>query len=786
MGNSMNEPKFLARVRELLEENDEDRFLTSLLEDFQEELGNYTVDIVFPSSFLHEILENSFLPETVGTPLEACLAKLETAFEQLYGFLMSKSCVGQDGSGAYERFEACVMPYLDAYFQLMRNTLKEWKALKQGIDYVAFLRGVLNIGCVFQEDELDDHRDGLMTPIAPNYMAAVWELLLQLRKTVKRSSEDKIDKAVSLSSKSIVLEVLLAQLCRYMRWFVVSPQGQLCHAALRAYSEERFELERYSLRICPLSCYSSFEGVRELRLFEKIKYELEAAQIIRPGKTARNEFRILVAGDLSSEKFRELCYALKGWIDNRQDEIRWTQADRLNIHFKLFTRNHDQLNGPQVIFDNQNDSMTGSIVLDGAAYEEFLENPPKFKEEVRKADLVFLLDCKELYGDFTEERHPDLSGLMQLTNGETYSSMLALLEQTDLLMSPDNRYYQFQNLLIGGAYFDGRPAFLKKPVNTTMLDCLKDSLKDTVSPNPYKGTAYVYLSDLRAAQEVYWTGDYFVREEQYSGKKFAILRYGQNRDVPLERLQYGGVGCNRNERTIVFNLWQFVKHLAINQASNLLDDFFEGTGGLNKYRKLYLLSEMLIGFDYSDWPNSVKVSCGFYKEIYENPIVFKAGDGFKNALMPYFEKIIGYCFCEKSMPRAIWRHIKQCIDSLLYSDTKSIDDVLFLHLYRDRFELLKTYPDGMKWDDDLYKLIYKREGQSIKYSGKRHYLQAISDYDTSARFFENQYLKLDVMEEHAELVPREVFLNICEVCVNNHYKGSYLYKNCVAMLGGDR
>lgn len=57
-----------------------------------------------------------------------------------------------------------------------------------------------------------------------------------------------------------------------MNWYVNVPQaqgGQFCRARLRMYTESKLEQTLIGLPIIPLGETSSYEGVSELRLFEK-------------------------------------------------------------------------------------------------------------------------------------------------------------------------------------------------------------------------------------------------------------------------------------------------------------------------------------------------------------------------------------------------------------------------------------------------------------------------------------------------------------------------------------
>lgn len=740
-------------------------FLKSFLRLAGDELSGLADTRLLKLDGLRKLLTDSFVSPELITRFESLIDVFETSAVSVRCFFCNRDTASKDD------FVKSATEYLNAYFELMRCILLEWKALKRGVNYSAFLCSVLNIGCLYELNELDKHAVGIMTPMAPNYVAAVCAVLNQMDSLLKEHHDS--NKYAPLRNDDITREVLLTSVCRYMRWYTVSFDGKLCHVAARPYTENNFERTHLSLRICPLSSYSSFEGVRELRLFEKIKYELEFKQLYRRERVDDSTFNILVAGDLSIKKFEELVSALKGWLENRQREVNWTQTKELNIDICAFSRNPDEASGYHEEYSSSDRQRYGEIFVSSGNYDELFSSPSSFESLIRASDLVFFLDCKELYEKFAPMPHSDLSGLLELSAEETYSSLQRQLSRNNFSLSTSNRYYEFWNLIVGGAYFDSQPMFLKKAVNTAVLEKLESSLKAVdIGCSGYQGfstTAYVYFSDIEAAQKTHWIKDYFVRDEQNSGKQFSIMRYGEKRDEELKLA--GGPG----DRIVVFNLWQFVKHIAVSQTEWVIRNLLKGTERLTDkeiFEKLYLLSEILIGIDYRDWPNKVETWYGADSEL--ERIVNH------DVLEAYVNKIVLCCFRGDDMDGWVWRSVKRSIDSFLYSDAKNIDDMLFIYLYQSRFELLKTYPDEHAQYMDNLKIA---KGKGLKYSGKRYYMQIMHDYDTPARFFPNQYVKLEQMK-YGDLEPCDVFYNILQVCANNQYGESNLYKNCLTMLTG--
>lgn len=710
---------------------------------------------LFPLQALLDMLMASFLDPEIQRGFELQIKRFHTALEELAAQFYSTV-------GEWNELENAIGEYLDAYFLLMRHTLQYWKDLKQCLDYTKFLRVLLNLGCDYSNKASNEYRKGILTPLAPSYVAALWEIARQFSgcEAIIHIKDAENAQAQNGWSAQTHQEILLTHVYRYMRWIMVSPDGELCHAALRSYTEEDVETDQMSLSIRSLKDYSSYEGIGELRLFEKIKYELEAEPERRINQAERNTFYVLVAGDIHVSQFGRSARMLKGWIENSGDQVRWADSKKLRVHFILLTQNQSALRtSAEAVKAAGNDRVSLEVVR----YEQTFRNRMEFERLIKHSDLLFFLDCREFYDELQVVSIANLDVLLQQTENENYRSMQKRLDETNASMLPGNRFFEMQELLCGAAYTNGKPARFKKSVNMGILSFLDKSLKydDNIREPSYIRAAYVYYSDLEAARDLYWKEDCFVRTERYSGKKFAILRLGTKRIGELEYTK------EESERTIVFNLWQFIKHIAISQTEKLLDYFH-----LQSEEELYLLSEIFIGIDYRNWPEVLRISYHYADKLHE--IV-----GFEERLNHYLDEIVLRCFYKFDRNDHMYQqYFRQCIASFLYSDAKNVDDMLFLHVFSHHFERLKR----VEWAEERNRPLKKPQIYKLKYSDKRFYQEVIMDYDEPSQYFANQYRKIELMRQNGARFPQKVFSNILEVCKNNHYEDSYLYRNCIDML----
>lgn len=683
-------------------------------------------------------IDNSFLKEDTKSTINGSIQAVGKAAENL--------CLAVSTSQlSLAQISTFISDYLNSYFSTLYYTLSYWAELKQSLSYRHFICNVLNLGCIFKERQ-NDNVSGRMTPFAPNYVAAIWELVRLVLKYQPTTSNNLFD------ADETKKEILYLNLCRYMRWFMVAPDGTLCHVGLRSYIEDKeSEADKFEDELClpirDLQSYSSFEGINELRLFEKIQYELEN----RISHKNDSTFVVSVIGDLSRKQIERLGQMLLGWLENEKTTIKWCEVHSLKICFQLITRNNlgdDRVNlGEKIIEDDQ---FLGE--------DSPLDNPIALSKLLRQTDLLFLLDCTSLYQQYNCAPYPELNSFLQSLSDETYQSMDAFLEKSDATLSINNQYYDMRNLLTGAAYFDREPCLMNKKVNGTLIHYLEQYIQDNADLSP---TIYLYFSDLSAAQDIYWMEDKLIRIERHSGKEFSILRLGNftENNLPTEP---------RDNKIIVFNLWQFIKHISLSCAADWVKDF-----GFEKGEVQYhLLTGVLIGIDYENWPESLQMSYYFCKSD-DFPI------NFEERLIRYIETVIMPCFQPK-MEDMYQQYTRRCISSFLYSDARHVDDMFFLHLFSIKFNQIKKAEWAfVKLNTELPKIFSQR---SLKYSNKRFYQELFADYDTPRFPFTNQFIKLQkIKTSKVSKSNVNYFKVIASVCARNHYRDSDLYRNSEAM-----
>lgn len=708
---------------------------------------------LFPFDQLKHIMQGSFLGESAIQRILFLIEALETAVQSIY-----LSSQHTDTWSAPEEDISCA---LMSYYRLFWNILKDSDLLLKGLNLqkdslyqegygYRFLRIMLNLGCCFERKDISKHIVGIVTPFAPRYLSAILETGQLLTEFDNQAPDER------LKSNAEVLNTFIG---RFLRWFLLAPDGTLCHAAARPTTSIPQEWADICVVIRPISDYSSFEGISELRLFEKVRYEMErlVKQREQKGQEKRwDSFRILIAGDIDAGQILKFGRMLEGWLET---EFVSPVCSDTKITFSLFTNN---CSFDELISVGWTDCLQSFhwLRMDAHPMAHLFGDPGSLKRQVDQADLLFFLDCQQLYDDFYVAPCANLSAFFQQTSDPNIEFVHQ--SASGHVLSPNNPFFLIQNLLLGILYGKGGPALLKKEVSTTWLNFIWESLK------LQNKTAYFYYSDLDAAQDLYWREDCFVRSENYAGKRMVILRYDANEEPKLQS------ASSDQEKTIVFNLWQFIKHSNLRRVDTLMSYFgLCAPSESESAERICLLSRILIGIDYSDWPNVLHLTYSYPSDMisFQKPL-------FEDHLKHYLDDIIFPCF-QRDTNNIYYSYFRSCIASFLYSDAKSIDDMLFIHIFERQFSLLRSI--SLKPEKDYQKLL-ALQPNGLKYSGKRFYQEVMNDYDEPSYYVPDQHRKLTLMEKSGKLLPAKVFCDIRKACEENQYSNSNLYRNCTKWL----
>lgn len=586
-----------------------------------------------------------------------------------------------------------------------------------------FLKDILNIDICF-----DDNKGFALiySPVAIEAILKIYDYIEEYIDIVLgwREKHEKLGKVYTIL-ESNYQAVIISKALRLFRWICMH-ENDLYQAALPAALplEEKDTAEQsLDIPVRRLEDYSSYEGIGELRLFDKIIYEIE-----RRKKEESQHHRVLVIGDILKTPMETLCRAVDCWIERKKETCeKWKDKD-IRIQLAVYTRNHwgEESSGKLKAKFNH----VEYIKYD---YNGELTDSSKIDELVENYDWMFLLDVCDLYNEMWIELQDESTTTQMLSRGKDFD--IAELQQP--LYS------------IAFAGFCGR---LKKEINQTFFKYLGEKLK---SYRTKRKTAYIYISDRNAISKLEYTDEYFIRLEQYNEKEILIIRMPEMDEMALP---------DYSEKIIVLNLWQVIKHGVVRNI-----DCFLGYFGLQDIESaIGIFRDTLIGVQYDEWPDKLHFSYCVPEDIGISGYKEKVEEWIEVGIMPYFQTQKRNIFNE---------YFLKSYGSFLYSDAKSVDDMLFLHLFRNKHHLLKeTVLEGENRNLSEY------QSKRCKYSQKQFYATVMEDYDTSSEMFAYKYMKLELMERADSNLRKEIFEKVLSACERNKYEKSYLAINCRKMM----
>ena len=620
--------------------------------------------------------------------------------------------------------------YLEKYRRLLRliysyiDVFEDFYGTSQ-----KFLLDILNMDICCDGSKME-MRASLYSPVA-------LEGLLQLYNEVEQYMEQAIfieeKEDVSRLLRSNYQGVIISKALRHFRW-IVTDGKELFQAAIPAAlpisegEEGKGENEqRLDIPVRYLRDYSSYEGVGELRLFDKIVYELEQDD---RGFPEDGEIHILIIGDLLQKPIAVLSQAVENYVEKKPEKKRW---ENLRIQMTILTRNYweeDQ--------NNKETSQRGMVRYVRFDYEGQLRSGEELDKLLEENDLIFLLDCCDLYQGIAVKEQDEELVRRQLSDEKDFSIV------------------ECQQMLYALAY-SGTFGSFSKEINKTLFQYMENKIKDQ-SNRKRKKTVYIYVSDMTSISGLDYSDKHFIRLERYNEKEILILRMSELEEKPLPE--------KSDRKMIVLNLWQVINHCIV----RIIDCFLLFFDIQNIADGIRIFRQTLIGVEYEYWKKELKFYFYISRDI-EDEVSEHYRDQLcqwiKIGIMPYFKKKEGNIF---------YQYFVKAFSSFLYSDTKNIDDMLFLHLYDNRRKLLGNPVFEGGCSD-----VVNYQSKKCKYSQKQFYLMVMEDYDTSSEMFMYKYRKLNLMERADFDLRKTIFPKVMAACERNGYQDSYLYLNCQKM-----
>ena len=593
---------------------------------------------------------------------------------------------------------------------------------------------LLNIGSYYDGEKYKT------TIYAPRSLLVLPSIYKNLSLYLKRTEQDEMLTKCNHS-------IFLAKLHQANRWYTLAVEKRkLClyHVALPAYQTEQ-NTDMF-LEMRNIKTYDSYEGVGELRLADKILYELEYRD---KNQLDIGNIRISIFGEVNYNPFLELIDYLNKAINIKYPYMK----AKYKLSFDIYTRKIDELEENKRISEYKN-----CVLKFYKKDEKQFSIRKKIDKLIDDSDIIFLLDNSGIYNAVTYEAFDD--------GGEYYKNLQMLPDQISIDedredFKIDKNFDELYNIAVTYGNF-GKFGKIYKEAYDTLLGAFEQRCSD-------EKVIYAYISDLDAFSQVYFNQEQYVRLEQYRDKEMGIIRFSKRKENLLKN--------SSSQKMIVFNLWQFVKHIAIHERMNFEEYFIYPS-----YRSKILLDQILIGIDYSLWIEEVVFSYTLDSKIDINKAIYceRLEQFINNVIIPKFDSMSEISY--ESYYRKIFI-------SFLYGDAKNVEDLLFLHIYQWHKIILGKSKLRERYTDEKQDLIDNKNVE-FKFSTKRFYQIAMKRFDST---FNNEYDRLNaygtlrresnmLFYDYKKDDIKMILSNIKKACEAITYDRTILYRQCQEYL----
>lgn len=636
---------------------------------------------------------------------------------------------------------------MNCYFPDLKDIKKctdlFYKSIKFFMSHESFLEMEKKERVLYELLNIGSYYDGekyKTTIYAPRSLLILPNIYKNLSLYLKRTEQDEMLTKCNHS-------IFLAKLHQANRWYTLAVEKRkLClyHVALPAYQTE--QTTDMFLEMRNIKTYDSYEGVGELRLADKILYELEYRD---KNQLDIGNIRISIFGEVNYNPFLELIDYLNKAINIKYPYMK----AKYKLLFDIYTRKIDELEENKRISEYKN-----CVLKFYKKDEKQFSIRKKIDKLIDDSDIIFLLDNSGIYNAVTYKAFDD--------GGEYYKNLQMLPDQISIDedredFKIDKNFDELYNIAVTYGNF-GKFGKIYKEAYDTLLGAFEQRCSD-------EKVIYAYISDLDAFSQMYFNQEQYVRLEQYRDKEMGIIRFSKRKENLLKN--------SSSQKMIVFNLWQFVKHIAIHERMNFEEYFIYPS-----YRSKILLDQILIGIDYSLWIEEVVFSYTLDSKIDINKAIYceRLEQFINNVIIPKFDSMSEISY--ESYYRKIFI-------SFLYGDAKNVEDLLFLHIYQWHKIILGKSKLRERYTDEKQDLIDNKNVE-FKFSTKRFYQIAMKRFDST---FNNEYDRLNaygtlrresnmLFYDYKKDDIKMILSNIKKACEAITYDRTILYRQCQEYL----
>lgn len=623
---------------------------------------------------------------------------------------------------------ADIFEYLNVYYEFLKflmceNGLLEQKEIKDNV-----LTPLLQMGMLEQ-----DKHEYMMTFQAPVILSAINVVYDRLNDFIRldlhEGTKDTLCHEVQSVERDMYREIFLSKINQIFRYyFVLQAEGDLYQTRVSVY-DSRSEEGGLVVSTAKLSNLVSFQGIRELRLGEKILFELTNAMKKRK-KLLQDEYRIILVGEIEETPLEEL-------IKYISDSLKRKGKRELLPSLKFIVHTYDT---------EETSGECCGYHYEFRKYIDFSANSQQLNALLEEGQCIFFLDNCQLY-DLGVKEIRDFIIFKQSVSSDTYEEYFNKDRKKNNGLNLKCKFMDLYNALVMYLW-KGKLGSLKKTAKAALMQYIKEYVKKSSEK-----AIYIYVSDIDAFKELNCIKEEFVRIEKYNQKEIGIIRFttSKKEELPV----YAKCKEDSQRNILVFNLWQFVKHILINEWEDMQTLYVNSAE--------YFLDNIYIGLDYTNWKSGINIYYSFSG----------ANDKQKIYIQQTIEMLVEQLKYRENQ-NMYQRYIKNAFVSFLYGAAKSVEDLVFLHILKSHTDMLAQYI--IKGEESE---VEKHYNLNCKYSHKKNFWEAAELFDRDNVGIVDQYRVLD-LEKNEDSDGKHSFLGkLAQACLNIGYEDSELYKRCI-------
>ncbi len=555
---------------------------------------------------------------------------------------------------------------------------------------------------------------------------------------------------------------------------------------------------------------SSVDNIKPIRLLEKITsyiYNFFEDNIL----LASASFTISIYGfcaynNMEPTEVDDLIYEIFSWFeDKRKDEIDGNallnkKINELKINFFLTQdtdKDDEEINYSYRYYDdNQNEPYNCSLKISKFSLKRY--DNEQISKCIENSNTIFFLDCpwlaKEDY-NIVNEGNLDLYAkwVQQVNYKNDIDDSLqeqVFFNRTYLLASIND---QFNRLAIDNSEKYGK---VVRVIKDYLLKWFQQQIEFYKNKKIYK-TIYVYNSSMRGMALSDYADYPIIREESYSNKRFSIMRFSTRDNKCISVMD--------NQKVYV-SLWNLIKYVDISFAYIGIKEYFalklhglidESVSSDNKKIQIKrdiisIMRNIIFVIKYfeneKDKFTSINVQIAFCKPIRN---FFK-----EESLQQMYDIII---FFKKIITETIFKNsnglgddsIRDAFERCLYNQSKTVEDLFFLHLYSDlrkkgdlsKFDVAFNWENTDIKDGEIDSLVpnFDSFGDKRAYNKLFHYLDMPRCPEYAVNSVINQTNTV-FNKENSTPYSIQILRNMLKVCEISNYTESFLYHNLKNLL----